>query len=330
MSDTLISVMLSVYNREHYLTKCIDSILAQKNVRTEIIIVDDGSSDGAEKICDEYAARFSNIRVIHQENKGLSSARNVGLDHATGDFLFFIDSDDYLPKDSLETLMELQAEHDADCVIGNYDLYNDDYSFSRSIKIPEKYKNKLLTDREICELLLYTNKTNLIIFTWGKLFKRQVWDGIRFPERVTMSEDQFVFAELAKRIRRLYFTGKIAYHQVLATSSITRSCFETNTFSRKNLYHSEGVLLIIDYLMEKGYYDIALFKFGMATRHLIHMKRYLKDKESVAVIKQQYKEYCQVSRKLESHFGKKVRSRLALFRINLDLYAFVRNAMAKR
>ena len=94
MSDKLISVMLSVYNREHYLTKCIDSILAQKNVRTEIIIVDDGSSDGAEKICDEYAGKDSRVIVLHQENGGVGSARNRGLDHARGEFFVFVDSDD--------------------------------------------------------------------------------------------------------------------------------------------------------------------------------------------------------------------------------------------
>ena len=330
MSDKIISVMLSVYNREHYLRKCIDSILAQKNVRTEIIIVDDGSNDGAEKICDEYAQQYSNIKVIHQENRGLSAARNVGLDHATGDFLFFMDSDDFLPEDSLETLEMLQAEHDADCVIGNYACYRDDWTYGKVIEVPHKYENKLLDNREICELLLFTEKTNLIIVSWGKLFKREVWRDIRFPERVTMSEDQFVFVPMLNRIHKMYFTEKVVYNQVFATTSITRNSFKNNNFSRKNLYHTEGVLMILDYLMEKGYYDIARFKFGMATRHLINMKRALRDNESVAVIRELYKDYCKVAKRLQPHLGLCDRLRMTLFRTNLDLYAFVRDLMAKR
>ena len=103
--NPLISVIVPVYKVEQYLHRCVDSILAQTYTNLEIILIDDGSPDRSGAICDEYAAKDSRIRVIHQKNAGLGAARNAGLDVCSGEYIAFVDSDDTLPEDALEQLI---------------------------------------------------------------------------------------------------------------------------------------------------------------------------------------------------------------------------------
>ena len=119
--NELISVIVPVFKVEAYLAKCIESIRCQTYSNFELILVDDGSPDGSPQICDDYAAVDDRIRVIHKNNRGLSSARNAGLDIAQGEFICFIDSDDYIKPEYLETLLTLQRKNNADLVICEYD-----------------------------------------------------------------------------------------------------------------------------------------------------------------------------------------------------------------
>lgn len=105
MNNLMISVIVPVYNVEDYLKECIDSILSQEYEETEIILVDDGSQDKSGDICDAYAARYDNVQVVHQKNAGLAAARNVGIRHAKGDYLLFVDSDDYIAKGALKEII---------------------------------------------------------------------------------------------------------------------------------------------------------------------------------------------------------------------------------
>lgn len=114
MEDKLISIIIPVYNVQNYLRECIDSVIAQTYKNLEIILVDDGSPDKSGEICDEYSKKDARIKVIHKENGGLSDARNVALDIAKGEYIGFIDSDDYVEKDMFETLHTLAVEHNAE------------------------------------------------------------------------------------------------------------------------------------------------------------------------------------------------------------------------
>lgn len=118
--NTLVSVIVPVYKVEKYLHRCIDSIINQTYKNLEIILVDDGSPDNCGKICDEYAEKDNRIKVIHKSNGGLSSARNAGLDVANGDYVYFVDSDDYIDTKLVEDNLNLAIEHDADMVCFNY------------------------------------------------------------------------------------------------------------------------------------------------------------------------------------------------------------------
>ena len=129
----MISIIIPVYKTEPYLRKCVDSVLAQTYTNLEVILVDDGSPDDCGKICDEYAAKDSRVKVIHKENGGLSSARNCGLDVATGKYIGFVDSDDWIDPDMYETLLGLLLRYDADIAEGSYRFFR-----------PWKSENKVL------------------------------------------------------------------------------------------------------------------------------------------------------------------------------------------
>lgn len=114
----MVSCIIPVYNTEKYLPRCIESVLAQTFVDWEMLLIDDGSTDASGSICDEYAAKDERIRVFHKENGGISSARNLGLNYAQGEWIFFVDSDDSLPKTSLESL--LSRSSDANIIAGGF------------------------------------------------------------------------------------------------------------------------------------------------------------------------------------------------------------------
>ena len=114
----MVSCIIPVYNTQKYLPRCIESVLAQTFVDWEMLLIDDGSTDASGSICDEYAAKDERIRVFHKENGGISSARNVGLNYAQGEWIFFVDSDDSLPKTSLESL--LSRSSDANIIAGGF------------------------------------------------------------------------------------------------------------------------------------------------------------------------------------------------------------------
>lgn len=138
-NNSLISVIVPIYNVEKYLRECIESILSQTYKNIEIILVDDGSTDSSPSICDEYANAHSNIRVIHRENGGLSVARNTGLEKCTGEYVYFIDSDDYIASTAVEELLKVALSESADIVF--YDAYSFEDGNEQK-KIKQNYKRK--------------------------------------------------------------------------------------------------------------------------------------------------------------------------------------------
>lgn len=172
-----ISIIIPVYNVEHYLRQCIDSVLAQTYTNLEIILVDDGSPDTSPAICDEYAAKDERIIVIHKKNGGLSSARNAGLDVATGDFIYFLDSDDYIGDTTISSLYEHIHDNKQIAIAigyftalkdGSFSTYNEDWLFD-SPKIIESndFANRMLME-----------KSNHA--ATAKLYRKEIFKDLRF------------------------------------------------------------------------------------------------------------------------------------------------------
>lgn len=183
-----ISVIVPVYNTEQYLHRCIDSILAQTFTDFELLLIDDGSKDSSGKICDEYAAKDSRVRVFHKENGGVSSARNLGLDNAQGDWISFVDSDDWIKPNYLECMITLS---DADLVISSFEIIDNIEKWDNHIENRTYHKKEL---KEFVSQYIYTAT---LCSPWCKLFKKKLVNTLRFNHCISFAEDTiFVFEYL--------------------------------------------------------------------------------------------------------------------------------------
>ena len=171
----LISIIVPIYNVENYLERCLDSILKQTYKKIEIILVDDGSTDKSGTICDEYAKKDNRIKVIHKKNGGLSDARNHGLAIATGDYIGFVDSDDYIAEDMFETLYNLNEEFKSDIsIVSYYEYYN-----GKLISVRDSEQKISMNKVEAIKELLID--TRIQSYAWNKLFKKDLFKDLNFP-----------------------------------------------------------------------------------------------------------------------------------------------------
>lgn len=212
MKNNLISVIIPVYNNEQYLSRCIDSVINQTYKNLEIILVDDGSTDNSGKICDEYALKDNRIKVIHKENGGVSSARNVGLDIAKGEYIGFVDSDDYIEKDMYEFLYNLILNNNVDISCCNkFDFNNNKYLPDRSFP-----KEGLLSLNEILQDKAFG--LHIVI----KLFDKNLIKNIRFNENLTIGEDLLFCFDIIKRSKKTIFKNTAKYYYFNNTNSVIR------------------------------------------------------------------------------------------------------------
>lgn len=218
--DLIISVIVPVYNVEKYLRKCIDSILCQTYENLQIIFVDDGSTDGSATICDDYAAKDNRIEVIHKANGGLSSARNAGLDIARGDYISFVDSDDYIANDMIETAYNAITDKNADlCIFGTKwvsesgDIYRD--------VLPSPIKDEVLTKIQAFEKLTLDNYFYYVT-AWNKLYKKSIFSSLRFPVG-RLHEDEFTVHYIFNACEKIVSVKKELYFYVQRGNSIMHS-----------------------------------------------------------------------------------------------------------
>lgn len=215
--EELISVIIPVYNVEKYLDRCMQSVLKQTYRNLEIILVDDGSTDASGKICDEYREKDDRIKVIHKENGGASSARNVGLKIATGNFIGFVDSDDLIVGDMYEYLSDLLHQTNADLV-----------SCCCTTKIKEldyKNKNEVLREyigREIMELFYRIKGGGSFISPCRKLYKREILENLYFLEG-KINEDVLFAYEVCKRAKKIVESNQNKYYYFKNDAGVTRS-----------------------------------------------------------------------------------------------------------
>lgn len=210
----LISVIVPVYNVERYLDQCMNSIVGQSYTNLEIIAVDDGSTDSSGRKCDAWAERDPRIRVIHQANKGLAGARNTGLDAAQGDYIGFVDSDDYTLPDMFSTMMRNMRESGADLSIISYERENPDGT-TYSNALPGR---KLVMSSE--DAFKYVNMHGYFyVVAWDKLAKRELFDGLRYPLDAQYAEDSPVTYQLLDRAERIVYDSTPLYRYRMTEGS---------------------------------------------------------------------------------------------------------------
>ncbi|MBQ4037096.1 MAG: glycosyltransferase [Clostridia bacterium] len=220
-----ISIIVPVYNVETYLEFCVASLRKQTLRDIEIILVDDGSPDASGAICDRLAAEDERIRVIHKENGGLSSARNAGIDVATGDYLGFVDSDDWVEEDMFAHLLELACTHDADIV----DCDMIEISQREFVELPFRNKTELLEQKGALDIFFRISKPDINYCVCDKIFKRELFEKVRFTEGIIFEDIDFNYRVLI-HARRIVETDKIGYYYFKNPEGISR-----NSFRKKDL-----------------------------------------------------------------------------------------------
>lgn len=318
MRTPLISVIIPVYNVEKYLHRCLDSVIAQTYQNLEIICVDDGSIDESGRICNQYAVRDARIKVIHQENQGLSAARNRGLDAADGEYIAFVDSDDYILEGMYKKMLDKLLDYSVDLCVCQWQ-----YEFSDGMQVVKK-KNidptiyGCKTSLEFARFLYRGNYENgVVVAAWNKLYRRALLDKIRFEGRI--HEDEAFNGRIMAKNISVYVMEEQFYVYAQNGDSLTNKPFSANKF------------FFLDVLAERR----ELFKSDAFIRQeteLLYCNMYIEyclraRKDGVAVSHPE--RYRQIFRKMFSSLrreGKaniKFRLRMMLFSFSPSLYRFI-------
>lgn len=245
----IISIVIPVYNVELYIERCIHSILNQSYKDFEIILVDDGSPDGCGKICDEYSKRYKFIRTIHKENAGLGFARNTGIEYATGKFITFIDSDDYITENFLQDLFNATLQNNVDTVIAGYSRYNNETITPIDNPIRDKiYMGQQIFTEVLCKMLgpLGNGKDCINMAAWRVLYSTNIIQkyNLRFPsERQFISEDIIFNIKYYQYAQYVKGVDNCGYIYCLNKGSLTERYNPERYFKGEALYLEKKRLL---------------------------------------------------------------------------------------
>ncbi len=205
-----VSVIVPVYNVEKYLPSCLDGLINQTFKDIEIICINDGSTDASEKILDEYALMDKRIKVFYQQNSGLSLARNNGLKQATGDYIYFLDSDDVMHPQLLEISVYMMEKYNADWV--NFDFYRGGTVVFQNVKNFDKIKVKITSNPVM--LGTHKEKYRISFNVWAKLYKKELLEGIDFIPKIQYEDFPHTFAIMAKRPKTVVIKEKLYLYRI--------------------------------------------------------------------------------------------------------------------
>lgn len=241
--DAKVTIIVPVYNVEEYLEKCLDSLINQTYRNLEIIVVDDGSSDNSGKICDKFACKDSRVISIHQNNSGVSVARNVGLDRMTGSYVTFVDSDDYLTSNAIEMFLNISLNEAADIVCGETVIIFKDRIVHNSNKENEKYATELIKEKILLDKLGNHAAT--------KFYKAYLWRNIRFPEKLVY-EDFYIMPSVCMNAKKIVYKCEPLYwYNRMNTSSQTSLWNDFNAWHRYSKFKGYCEHLRVAKLLKK-------------------------------------------------------------------------------
>lgn len=231
MGNELISIVVPIYNVENYLRMCLDSIQNQTYQNFEVLLINDGSPDNSADICREYVAKDARFRYFEKENGGLSSARNFGIEHSTGAYITFVDSDDWLEYDALDRLYGALKKENADISIGRYNSYDETrYVYMTYVTAPddslEVIEGKAIMDREGVEEVRNGNWTVAVL----KLFKRELLQDLPFPIGKIAEDTYWTWKVLLRASKVVYLNRCVYWYRIGLTGTLS------NTWSEKRIY----------------------------------------------------------------------------------------------
>lgn len=254
MKNPLISIIIPVYKVEQYLEKCVDSVINQNYPHLEIFLVDDGSPDKCGEICESYAKKDSRIKVIHKKNGGLSDARNVAIDVASGEYITFVDSDDYVTDDYVATLYELIKKNDCKISASGFTRFEQDDILKVGNEVIKEY---VFSPENAIKEMFYQKKFDTS--AWAKLYHRSLFsDGLRYPVGL-LYEDLATSYKLFLKSDKVAFSTKETYFYLIRSTSI-----EGAPFSQKKI---DSTMEIINQL-ESDFNNAPQFKRPLSSRIL--------------------------------------------------------------
>lgn len=217
MSKELISIIVPIYNVEKYLKECIESLISQDYENTEIILIDDGSTDKSSEICDIYVEKYSNVIAYHKENSGVADTRNYGVQKAKGKYISFVDSDDFVKPDYISSMYNNLKEHNVQIsACGCFNYYSNKKIINKNVQNIEKKYDK-------DEAIIYLNVIGYFNHgLWCKLYNKKLFENIEFPKG-KKSEDIFVMYKLLEKAGSIYYSSEEKYMCRQREGSITKN-----------------------------------------------------------------------------------------------------------
>ena len=270
----MISIIVPIYNVEAYLPRCIESILHQTYANFEVLMIDDGSTDNSGRICDEYCEKDSRCKVIHQENKGLSGARNTGLDNISGKYVTFIDSDDWLHPLYLEYLYRALNGGGYEIAMCQFEYcltQKDEYDLSDSTYTTEVISQDILMQGTFYKKVRFKNNKGLpISVVWGKLYCRDILRDAYFKH--IMSEDMEYSCRLFLKVQNVVLVPVCLYYWISRSNSLAHNSKTSKYYDRYGEIHTRYKILEsipVDYRRYRGYALVSLYKSLLFTRYNI-------------------------------------------------------------
>lgn len=290
----MLSVVVPVYNVENYLERCLESIINQTYKDLEIILVNDGSTDSSQKICEKYVEKDFRVKLINKKNGGLSSARNLGLEISKGDYIAFIDSDDYIDFEMYEKMMRKLLEKNADLVMCD-------------VKVEFPTHNKIIETSDFLDVDIQLEKKHILKIyptAWNKIYKKEIFikNKIRFPEGLYY-EDAEVNFKILTLINKITRVPNAYYHYVQRAGSITKSNSRFKMLDIYIIFENIKKFLIEEkkYEVYKKIYDYVYTRSTMVV--LLYAFNFKDNKEKKKYIEFGYKKFQESNIKINEYFS---------------------------
>lgn len=239
---SLVSVIVPIYKVEQYLRQCLDSIVCQSHTNIQVIMVNDGSPDNCESICDEYCEKDCRFELVNKKNGGLASARNAGLEHVRGEFVVCVDSDDWIEPDMIEVLLKNLEDYNADMSVCSF--YENRIDGMKKEFFSKKTES--LSQENAIKRLITPGK--FYGFAWNKMYKTSLVGKQRYDETILKGEDSPFSCEYILKCKKIVVQDIPLYHYRIDSISISRSCFNVGKMTVLNSYQN-----VVNQLVSCGY-----------------------------------------------------------------------------
>lgn len=312
-----LSIIVPVYNTEKYLEKCLNSLLLQINMQDEVILINDASVDNSLLICKKYAEKYNNIILINNKiNKGIGYVRNLGLKYATGDYIIWIDSDDWVSKEYLLVIRRYLEKTNVDIFIFDYSIINNKEEKYRT------YRNKsgFISKKEI---MLDVAQDSFFSLLWRTIVKKDIYTNIRFPENLSIMEDFYIYHELFYKAKTFFYLKKSLYFYQVVKNSLSRKKEQNFYLIYKTCLHRENFIKKNCPYIEEMYRMVPVVLSTCMLRNINYLSK--EEKNRVCRILREHIKFF-VSRK---YINNRKKIQMLIYMISPNLLYYIRKVLKK-